>query len=66
MSVSNVVKIDYNKIKQALTVTYGGGAVWVYHPVSMEMYCLLLESHRDLSKEVHKLVRNTDIVGVNR
>lgn len=66
MSVSNVVKIDYDKTKLALTVIYGGGSVWVYSPVSMEMYCLLLESHRDLSKEVHKLVRNTNIVGVNK
>ena len=66
MSVSNVVNIDYDETKQALTVTYGGGAVWVYHPISLKTYYMLLESHCNLSKEIHKLVRNTDIVGVNR
>lgn len=65
MSVTNVVYITYNHVKQNLMITFAGGAIWKYHPVSMETWTMLEES-KQLSKDVHKLVRDTNIVGVKQ
>lgn len=65
MSISNVTSIRYNKTLCKLTVVYGGGTAWVYHPVSIERY-LRLYASKQLSKDVHKLIRKGNIVGVKK
>ena len=65
MSVSNVKNISYNQKELILTVVYGGGAVWKYHPVSMKIYCWLLSSEQ-LSKDIHTVIRKQNIVGVHK
>ena len=65
MKKIRIKHIQYNEIAQSFTVTFNGGSIYEYAPVTKEVYDDLLNTEF-LSMAVQNIIRSENIVGVRK